>query len=175
MLKGASGARAHGVLIVKKLNKWTLSILVSNLFLDRQHNISIHRYISCFHEIHVKFSKKYLIGRKSRSDINVSSHCILRLISNYITVRLISNYITVRLISNYITVRLTSNYITVRLIPNYITVRLTSIYITVRLISNYITVRLISNYITVRLISNYITVIVEQGHVISNPRCTYCM
>ena len=33
MPKDVSAARAHGVLIGKKLNKCTLSILVSNLFL----------------------------------------------------------------------------------------------------------------------------------------------
>ena len=37
--KGAS------VLMVKILNKCILSTLVYNVFLDRQHNISIHRYI----------------------------------------------------------------------------------------------------------------------------------
>ena len=51
--KGARAARAHCVLIVKKLNKCTLSFLVYNLFLDRQRIVSIHRYLSCLHEIHV--------------------------------------------------------------------------------------------------------------------------
>jgi len=37
--KGASAARARGVLIVNILNKCILSILVYNLFLDRQCNI----------------------------------------------------------------------------------------------------------------------------------------
>ena len=36
---GASAARAHDVLMVNTLNKCTLSILVYNLFLDRQCNI----------------------------------------------------------------------------------------------------------------------------------------
>ena len=37
-----------------------------NLFLDRQRNISIHRYIGGLHEIEIKFVKKYeyLIGQK---------------------------------------------------------------------------------------------------------------
>ena len=37
--KGASVARARGVLLVKIPNKCILSILVYNLFLDRQRNI----------------------------------------------------------------------------------------------------------------------------------------
>ena len=45
MPKGASEARARDVLIVKKLNKCTLSILMPNLFPDRQHNMSTHRYV----------------------------------------------------------------------------------------------------------------------------------
>jgi len=53
MAKGAITARARSVLIVKKLNKCTLSILVSNTCLDRQCNISIHQYLSCLHEIHI--------------------------------------------------------------------------------------------------------------------------
>jgi len=39
MPKGANAARARAVLIVKKLNKSTLNILVSNLFFDRQHPV----------------------------------------------------------------------------------------------------------------------------------------
>jgi len=49
--KGASAMRAHGVLMVKKLNKCILSILVRNLVFDRYRNVSIHRYIDCIHEI----------------------------------------------------------------------------------------------------------------------------
>jgi len=52
LIKGVSTARAHSVLIVKTRSKCTLSILVSNL-LDRQRNISIHRYLSYIHEIDV--------------------------------------------------------------------------------------------------------------------------
>jgi len=44
MTKGANTARAHGVLIVKKLNKCTLKHLSANLFLDRQQNICMHIY-----------------------------------------------------------------------------------------------------------------------------------
>jgi len=51
MLKGARAVRAQGVLIVRNLNKCTLSILVSNLFLNRQGNFSIHRYFSCLQKI----------------------------------------------------------------------------------------------------------------------------
>jgi len=50
MLNGVNAARARGVLMVKKLNKCTLSILVSTLFLDKQCNISIHLYPRCLHE-----------------------------------------------------------------------------------------------------------------------------
>jgi len=52
--------------MVKILNICTLSILVYNLFLDRQRNISlrrhisIHRYLGCLHEIE--------IGLKDRLD-----------------------------------------------------------------------------------------------------------
>jgi len=49
--KGASAMRAHGVLMVKKLNKCILSFLVRNLVIDRYRNVSIHRYIDCIHEI----------------------------------------------------------------------------------------------------------------------------
>jgi len=52
--KGASVARTHVVLIVKKVNKCTLSILVSNLFLDRQCNISIHHYL-----VFIKYAIKF--------------------------------------------------------------------------------------------------------------------
>jgi len=43
-----------------------LSILVSNQFLDRQHNNSIHRYLSCLHEKNIELFKKYsyMIGQK---------------------------------------------------------------------------------------------------------------
>ena len=37
--KGASAARARGVVVVKILNKYNLSILVYDLFLDRQRNM----------------------------------------------------------------------------------------------------------------------------------------
>ena len=62
--KGANASRARGVLMVTILNKCILSILVYNLFLDRQRNISIHRYISihqyigCLHEIDIQIFKK---------------------------------------------------------------------------------------------------------------------
>ena len=65
MPNGASATRARGVLMVKILNTCILSILVYNLFLDRQrniylhHNSSIHRYIGCLHEIEIQFFKKY--------------------------------------------------------------------------------------------------------------------
>jgi len=71
--KGASAARVCGVLMIKILNKCILSILVYNLFLDRQHaifyihrSISIYRYIGCLHELEIQIFKKYgdLIGRK---------------------------------------------------------------------------------------------------------------
>ena len=60
MPKEASAGRAHGVLIEKKRNKCTLSILVPNLFLDRQRiisiqrNISIHWYLGCLHETEIR-------------------------------------------------------------------------------------------------------------------------
>jgi len=47
--KGAGAARACGALMVKILH--ILSILVYNPILDRQRNISIHRYTGCLHEI----------------------------------------------------------------------------------------------------------------------------
>jgi len=61
--------------MVKILNKCILSILVYNLFLDRQRNIihtfvhrniSIHQYLGCLHEIEIQIFKiyGYLIGRK---------------------------------------------------------------------------------------------------------------
>ena len=53
--EGTSAARARDVLIGKKLNKCTLSILVANLFLDTLCNISIHWYLSCLHEIEIHF------------------------------------------------------------------------------------------------------------------------
>jgi len=64
--------------MVKILKKCILSILVYNLFLDRQRNIlyyrniSIQRYIGCLHEIEMQIFKKYsyLIGQKIRLDIN---------------------------------------------------------------------------------------------------------
>jgi len=76
--------KACGVLIVMILDTSTLSILVYNLFLDRQrnisihcyitihhnisrhHNISIHRYIGCLHKIEIQIFKKfsYLFGGK---------------------------------------------------------------------------------------------------------------
>ena len=71
MPKDASAGRAHGVLIVKKLNKCTLSILVPNLFLDRQliisiqRNISIHWYLGCLHETEIQIFKKYGLGEKN--------------------------------------------------------------------------------------------------------------
>ena len=64
---GARAARACGVLMVNILNKPILNTLVHNLFLDRHwqyyiyigtfyihQGISIHRCISCLHEIEVK-------------------------------------------------------------------------------------------------------------------------
>jgi len=65
MPKDASAGRAHGVLIVKKLNKCTLSILVPNLFLDRQRIISIHWYLGCLHETEIQIFKKYGLGEKN--------------------------------------------------------------------------------------------------------------
>jgi len=54
---GTIVSKARDVLMVKILNKCILSILVYNLFLDKQRNIlytpqyiSIHRYIGCLHE-----------------------------------------------------------------------------------------------------------------------------
>jgi len=52
MIKGASIERTRGVLIVKKLNKCIVSILVYNLFLNKQRNLFyIYGYIDCLHEI----------------------------------------------------------------------------------------------------------------------------
>ena len=65
MPKDASAGRAHGVLIVKKLNKCTLRILVPNLFLDRQRIISIHWYLGCLHETEIQIFKKYGLGEKN--------------------------------------------------------------------------------------------------------------
>jgi len=48
MLKGARAVRAQGVLIVRNLYKCTLSILVPNLFLNRQGNFSIHHILDVF-------------------------------------------------------------------------------------------------------------------------------
>ena len=70
--QGASAARVCGDLMVKTLNKCILSILVYNLYLDRHHNILVHRNISinwnigCLYEIEIQFLKKYgyLIGQK---------------------------------------------------------------------------------------------------------------
>ena len=47
-----------------------LRIMTYNLFLDRQRNNSIHRYIGCLHEIEIQIFKRYayLIGRKYRLD-----------------------------------------------------------------------------------------------------------
>ena len=42
-----------GVLMAMILDTCTLSILVYNLFLDRQRNISIHRYIDCHHRTYI--------------------------------------------------------------------------------------------------------------------------
>ena len=62
--KGARAARARGVLMVKILNNCILSILVYNLFLVRQCNISIHRnssihrYIGCLREIEIQMFQK---------------------------------------------------------------------------------------------------------------------
>jgi len=64
MPKDASAGRAHGVLIEKKRNKCTLSILVSNLFLDRQRNISIHWYLGCLHETEIQIFQKYGLAKK---------------------------------------------------------------------------------------------------------------
>mgnify|MGYP000215226485 CR=1 FL=1 len=64
MPKGASAARTRGLLMVNILNKCILSILVYNLFLDKKrnisihHNISIHWYIGCLHEIEIQIFKK---------------------------------------------------------------------------------------------------------------------
>ena len=64
--------KACAVLMVMILDTSTLSILVYNLFLDRQRNISIHCNISihhnigCHHEIEIQIFKKfsYLFGGK---------------------------------------------------------------------------------------------------------------
>ena len=64
--------RAHGVLMVKILNKCILGISVCDLvyrqiysaILYIHRNISIHRYIGCRHEIEFKF---YFIWRKFRN------------------------------------------------------------------------------------------------------------
>jgi len=42
------------VLMLKILNKCILSMLVYNLFLNRQCNISIHQFIGCLHEIEIQ-------------------------------------------------------------------------------------------------------------------------
>jgi len=57
----------HGVLIVKILNKYSLSIFLYNLLLDRHRNISIHRCRSCLYEIEIQIFKEYgsLIGRNN--------------------------------------------------------------------------------------------------------------
>ena len=54
------------VLMVKILNKYSLRILVYNLVLVKQRNVSIHRYIGCLYEIEIQTFKKYgcLIGQK---------------------------------------------------------------------------------------------------------------
>jgi len=66
MLYSVGAARAHGVFkIVKKLNKCTLSILVSNLFLDIQCNISIHWYLKAVQTVFMKTFKLYKILRLS--------------------------------------------------------------------------------------------------------------
>jgi len=54
-----SAARARGVLMVKISNKCILNILVYNLSLDRQGNISIQWYLGCLHEIEIQIFKKY--------------------------------------------------------------------------------------------------------------------
>ena len=70
MLPGARAARAWCVLVMKTLTTCTLSILVSNLFLDRKRNISIHWYLSCLHEIDGFFCCCFnLIGRKKQFNI----------------------------------------------------------------------------------------------------------
>ena len=71
MPKGASAARTGGILMMKILNKCSPSILVYNLFIDIQSNISIHCnisihwYIGCLYEIEIQIFKQkhsYLIG-----------------------------------------------------------------------------------------------------------------
>ena len=62
-LEHIESSEAHGVLIVKILNKCILRILVYNLFLGRQRNIIIHRnmsiqrYLDCLHEIEIQLFK----------------------------------------------------------------------------------------------------------------------
>ena len=69
MAKGAIASRARDVLIVKKLNKCTLIILVSSLFLTRQHPVwylnNKNLKTTCLHEKTFQFFKNgHLIGRK---------------------------------------------------------------------------------------------------------------
>ena len=69
--KGTSAERARGISMVNILNKCILSILVYNLFLDRQRNILytpqyFNRYIGCLHKIEKKEEKRD--GPKNRLD-----------------------------------------------------------------------------------------------------------
>ena len=55
--KGASAAKAGGILMMKILNKCIPTILVYNLLLDRHRYISIHWYIGCLHKKEIQIKK----------------------------------------------------------------------------------------------------------------------
>ena len=62
MPKDVSAGRAHGVLIVKKLNKCTLSNF--NLFLDKQRNISMHVAVFMKYTLLLFFNTAIWLGEK---------------------------------------------------------------------------------------------------------------
>ena len=75
-LKGESAARTGGILMMKILNKCSPSILVYNLFIDIQSNISIHCnisihwYIGCLYEIEIQiFKKKAQLSDWSKTEV----------------------------------------------------------------------------------------------------------
>jgi len=90
-LRGASEARARDILIVKILYKCIQSILVYNLFLDRQGNIlhTQHYFhtpvnIGCLHEIEIQIFNQS-DWAKSRLDTNCRSTLLAILFNiNYV-------------------------------------------------------------------------------------------
>ena len=81
-VSASSRWRVRGVLMVKTLNKCSLSIVVYILFLDTQRiiyihrNISIHRYIGCLGEIEIQIH----LGETNRLDTRIVLSSILWLV-----------------------------------------------------------------------------------------------